>query len=92
MTIEVVDNEAESRFEARIAEQLAIANYRLENGVMTFTHTEVPEEFQGEGIGGQLAHAALEKARAKGVKVRPLCPFIADYIKRNPEFQDLLEK
>ena len=90
VNLKVIDNTEQNRFEARVAEQLAIADYRVVDNVMTFTHTEVPTEFRSQGIGQQLAHGALQLARKRGVKVKPLCPFIADYIERNPEFKDLL--
>ena len=87
---EVIDNTEQNRFEMRIADHPAVADYRITNNVMTFTHTEVPTEFRGQGLGQQLARGALEFARKRGVKVKPLCPFIAHYIEKNPEFRDML--
>jgi predicted GNAT family acetyltransferase len=66
------------------------SNYHLQDGVVTFMHTEVDPGFEGQGLGSTLAREALDDARARGLKVKALCPFIASYIKRHPEFQDIL--
>jgi uncharacterized protein len=79
------------RYEARIGDQLAgFAAYRLQPGHITFTHTEVDAAHAGGGVGGQLARAALDDARARGLRVTPLCPFIAAWIRRHPEYTDLV--
>jgi len=57
---------------------------------ITFTHTEVPEELEGQGIASQLARFALEDARACGLAVIPLCPFINAYIRRHQEYLPLV--
>jgi predicted GNAT family acetyltransferase len=53
------------------------------------THTEVPPEFEGKGVGSQLVKGALEIVKNDGKRVRPLCTFVAAYIKRHPEYQPL---
>jgi uncharacterized protein len=87
---DVRDNEALQRFELEADGHTAIACYRLDPGVITFTHTEVPSELSGRGIGSALARGALESARARGLKVVARCAFIGAYIARNPEFADLV--
>jgi len=87
---EVRDNVAAKRFELETEGGLAVANYRLEGDTMMFTHTETPRHLQGRGIASRLVRGALENARARGLRVRPLCSFVADYIRRHPEFQDLV--
>ena len=57
--------------------------------MITFVHTVVPTELSGRGVGSQLAHGALEAARAQRLKVVAECPFIAAYIAKHPEFADL---
>ena len=87
---EVRNNEAEHRYELEVDGALAIAAYRLRDGRITFTHTEVPDALEGRGIGSRLVKAALDDARARGLKVVPACPFVKRYIEKHPEFQDLL--
>lgn len=86
----VVHNEDERRFESTTDGLTAVTEYTLTDGVMVFTHTEVPPELEGRGIAGTLVRTALEHARTEDVSVRPVCPFVKSYIKRHPEFQDLV--
>lgn len=87
---DVRQNSAHHRFELDTDGHTAVAHYRLSPGVITFTHTEVPEALSGKGIGSRLARGALEAARAQGLKVVAECPFVRGYIAKHPEFADLL--
>lgn len=88
----VRDNRAKHRFEIGLGDgSFAIAQYRLAPGKITFTHTEVPPRHEGRGLGTQLIKAGLGAARAGRLKVVPLCPFFAAYIRKHPEEQDLLD-
>ena len=64
--------------------------YRASGNNLYLDHTEVPEALEGKGIGGQLAKAALEFAREKSLEVIPVCPFILSYLRRHPEFSDVV--
>ncbi|MDX6203037.1 MAG: uncharacterized protein QOJ83_2537 [Frankiales bacterium] len=89
--IEVVDNPERGRFEARSGGTLVgSAVYRTEPGRVVFVHTEVEPELQGQGIAQVLAAGALDQVRASGRQVVPRCPFIASYIRRHPEYEDLV--
>jgi predicted GNAT family acetyltransferase len=90
MTSTVRDNVRLRRFELEIDSALAQAAYSRRGDVITFTHTEVPDALAGRGVGSQLARGALEIVRAAGLKVVANCPFIAGWIARHPEFNDLL--
>jgi predicted GNAT family acetyltransferase len=88
----VRDNAALHRFELEVEGHVAFSVYRRSPGVVTFIHTEVPEALAGKGVGSKLAQGALEIVRGRGEKVIAECPFIASYIKKHREFQDLLAK
>ncbi|MEJ7709072.1 MAG: GNAT family N-acetyltransferase [Pyrinomonadaceae bacterium] len=88
--ITIQHNEAGKRFETRVGGQLAFVEYQMSGKTtIAFTHTEVPQGFEGRGIGSKLVHAALEHARGRSLKVVPLCPFVAAYVQRHAEYQDL---
>jgi predicted GNAT family acetyltransferase len=84
------DNPALKRFEFDLNGQTAVAYYERAPGVITFRHTEVPPELSGHGIGSKLVRGALEAARQQGLKVVAKCPFVAAYMAKHPEFNDLL--
>lgn len=86
----VRDNPAEHRFEIAIGDQIAKAEYRLSDGLITFTHTEVPKALEGRGLGKALVLAGLAAARERGLKVKPNCSFFAAYMKSHSETHDLL--
>ncbi|MES2991170.1 MAG: GNAT family N-acetyltransferase [Pseudomonadota bacterium] len=78
------------RFQARVDGQLCVADYRLTDGVMAVTHTEVPPALQGRGIAAALVRALLDHAAAHGLKVRPLCSYARAYMQRHPETAALI--
>jgi predicted GNAT family acetyltransferase len=89
--LEVVDNPTEQRFEARRdGRVVAFAQYRRVRGRLVFFHTEVDPAFEGQGIGSRLAAGALDDVRAHGLTIGVKCPFIAAYLQRHPEYEDLL--
>ena len=92
MNAEIRNNPTEYRYEVWAGGELAgYAQYVLSRGRIAFVHTEVDESYEGLGLGGRLARAALDDARARGLIVMPFCPFIAGYIERhNEEYGDLV--
>jgi predicted GNAT family acetyltransferase/glutaredoxin len=87
----IVNNEEKSRYELRLDDRLVgLAQYRRRNGRIVFTHTEVDESCSGRGFGSALVKAALDDAEREGAEVVPLCPFVADYIRRHPEYAGLV--
>lgn len=91
MAVEISDHPEQSRYEARQGADLAgIAGYERGDGVITFTHTDVPDAFKGQGVGSALARTVLDEARADGLAVVPQCPFIAGWIDRHPAYADLV--
>jgi uncharacterized protein len=87
----VRDNAEKRRFEIEIDGHLALADYRIRDGVMELYHTESPPALAGRGVASQLIRNALLSARTQGLKVRPACSFVVSYMKRHPEFADLVE-
>jgi predicted GNAT family acetyltransferase len=88
----VVMNAATQRFEATLGDELAFTEYVLHDGAMVLPHTVVPPAFEGRGVGSALAKAALGYARDRGLKVKPICPFIAGYIvKHADEWRDIVD-
>lgn len=88
----VINDEAASRFEARVEGKTAFLDYSRSPGEITLTHAETPEELEGRGIGSAMVRAALEFAREHNLTVIPRCPFTAWYIREHAEYQDLLRK
>jgi len=91
MTGTVRDNAAQHRFELETDGHTAYLYYRLESGVITLVHTEVPPALGGRGVGSTLVRGALDAIRAKGLKVIAQCPFVAAYMGKHPEFDDLVK-
>ena len=88
----VHDNPEQCRFEIDLGDgSLAIAEYTLPKGTIMFSHTEVPSKHEGKGIGTALIKAGLAAARERRLKVIPICPFFASYIKQHEEQHDLLD-
>jgi predicted GNAT family acetyltransferase len=87
---DVRHNTAAHRFEAGIAPHLAMLVYQVKSDALELVHTEVPEQYQGQGLGGKLATAALQWARESGRKVIPSCPYVRSYIGKHPEYADLV--
>ena len=90
MANSVRDNSAAQRYEMDVAGKSAFITYRRSGDVVTLLHAEVPHELSGSGVGSALVQGTLELARSQGQKVVPRCPFIANYIKKHTQFQDLL--
>lgn len=80
-----------SRYELRLDGRLVgLAAYRRRDRLLAFTHTEVDPACEGRGFGSALVGAALDDARREGLSVAPLCPFVAYYISRHPEYEGLV--
>ena len=90
--IKVTHNDAAGRFEAEVDNYLAEADYYRKGNKMIFTHTGVPRPIGGQGVANKLVKTALDYAREKNLEVVPLCSFVAVFIRRHPEYQDLVSK
>lgn len=88
--ISVTQDTQRSRYTATVDGVLCVLDYQLQDKVMTITHTGVPSQVGGRGIAAALTRHALDDARANGWKVRPLCSCAEVYMRRHPEYNDLL--
>jgi len=88
--LNIVNNTEKKRFEAQLdGDDLALIEYSIAGKNILYTHTEVPSEYEGQGIATQLAHAVMEYAKNEGFKVQALCPFVNKYVSENPEYHDI---
>jgi predicted GNAT family acetyltransferase len=86
-------NVTRSRFELEEMGETAYLEFDLDSaGWITLLHTEVPEALRGRGIAGELAKTGLEYARDNQLKVDVVCPLVANYISKHPEFEPLVGK
>ena len=90
MAAAVRDNKALGRFELDVEGAVAFANYRLAPSTVIITHTETPRMLRGRGIASELVQGALELIRADGLKVIAGCGFVVDYLRKHPEFADVM--
>jgi len=88
--MEIVDD-GKGRYQAAVPGGIAFIEYRLKPGAIVFTHTEVPEQSSGHGVGDALVRFVLDDARARGLAVVPLCPFVRAWIERHPDYKDLIK-
>ena len=89
--VQVTDNVSRRRFEVELAGEVAFAEYALEPGRMILPHTVIPPAFEGRGVASALARHAFGYARERGLSVVPTCPFMAAWVKKHPEAQDLVD-
>ena len=91
MQAEVQDNHARSRFELDAGDgAVAFLDYERRGDVVVLIHTEVPAALSGRGIGQRLVRGVLDAVRAEGRRIVPRCSFVAGYVARHPEYQDLV--
>ena len=88
---EVSDNANELRYELRGGDTLiGFINYRDEPDRRVLVHTDIDPKYEGGGYGSQLVKAALDDVRARGIKIVPLCPFVAAFLRRHPDYGDVV--
>jgi len=87
----VTDRPDQLRYEIEVDGEIAgFLLYRREPGVLELVHTDVDPKWEGQGVGAALVKGALDDVRARGLKMRPYCPFVAAYLRRHPEYEDLV--
>ncbi len=86
----VRDDGAARRYVLPLDGAKAFIDYHRADGVVSMLHAEVPQQYEGRGIGAAMVRGALLLARKAGEKVRPRCSFVVAYVRRHAEFDDLL--
>lgn len=85
---EVIHNPEATRFEIQLDDgQIARVEYDIAGNNIIFTHTEVPPEYEGQGLAGQMAKVALDYAVESGRKIQAFCPYMKRYVDQHPEYQ-----
>ncbi|MFD0788130.1 GNAT family N-acetyltransferase, partial [Micromonospora azadirachtae] len=92
MQFTVTDVPERDRFEARdeTGALAGLVTYQLTGTIIAYTHTEVDPAFEGQGVGATLARAVMDDARARGRTVVPICPFLAKWLTRHTEYDDIV--
>ena len=71
--------------------EVGFTEYHLRSGsIYFFVHTTIHDGFAGQGMGKRLAKAAMANVRTNGGSVVPLCPYIAAWLEKNPDYADLI--
>lgn len=90
---DLIVNTNENQYEFHVGNYVPKIEYILNNsGEIYLTHTEVPVALEGQGIGTQLVEKTLKDIDEKNLRLVPLCPFVAGYIKKNPEWRRIVMK
>ena len=90
--MDVVENPGQNRFELALDGGTALVAYRRDGERLVLVHTEVPEQFAGQGVGSKLAKGVFELLRASGRKAVVRCEFLAGWIAKHPEYADIVER
>ena len=91
MPAEISDNAALHRFELHVHGETAVLVYERTGHLLRLVHTEVPQILEGQGVGSKLVRAVLQFAQENSLNVVPLCPFVAQYMKRHPEYSAIVD-
>ncbi|HEY5970644.1 MAG TPA: GNAT family N-acetyltransferase [Pseudoxanthomonas sp.] len=91
MPLQIAHDTESGRFSTEVEEHPAELVYRRQGSRMIIEHTGVPNAIAGRGVAGELVRAALEYARAEGLRIVPACSYSAAYLQRHPEYADLID-
>lgn len=89
--MEIRNNQQDQRFETEVGGGLAFLRYRLGEGKISLLYVEVPPASRGQGIAAEITRTALEYAKAQNLRVTPICGYTVAYLRRHPEYQNLLD-
>ncbi|MCA5584941.1 MULTISPECIES: GNAT family N-acetyltransferase [Parabacteroides] len=90
---ELIDNTENHQYEFHIGKLVPKIEYiKSKNGEIYLTHTEVPVQLEGKGVGSQLVEKVLKDIERQELRLVPLCPFVAGYIKKHPDWRRIVMK
>ena len=92
MSYTLIDNSDKKQYEFQLSEHTPHIEYIKAKEKIYLTHTEVPMALEGQGIGTELVRQVLEDIKKKELTLVPLCPFVAAYIKKHPQWRELVLK
>ena len=90
--LEMVDNKEKQQFEMRVGDGLALIEYKQSPTAIFLVHTEVTSQLEGKGAATAIIEKALDYIDRNHLKLVPLCPLVAAYIKRHPEWNKVLDE
>ena len=90
--LEVIHNPSNNRFETWIDNHLSKLDYILDEDTIVMTHVGVFPEHRGQGVAGKLVEIALKYAEEKSLRVIPMCPYVAAFIRRHPQYIDITKQ
>ena len=90
MKYDIRNNQSRQRFETLVDDLLCVIDYELHDTNLSLTPVLVPKPLEGRGIAGELTRAALDWARTENYRVIPVCPYVQAWLRRRPDYQDLV--
>jgi hypothetical protein len=87
---QVIDEPAAQRLTLELEGGAVWTAYRRDGQVLALTHVEADPQLRGSGAAGRFMQAVVEYARAKGLKLRPICSYAVVWLKRHPEAADVM--
>lgn len=90
MKYDIRHHQDQQRFEVELENLLCVIDYQLNGKILTLPHVGVPQPLEGRGIAGELTRTALDWARTQNYRVIPVCPYVQAWLRRHPEYQDLI--
>jgi hypothetical protein len=91
--IEVMDATERSRYEILVDGTFAgFTHYQPLEGALVFDHTVIKEQFAGQGLASKLVRATLDDVRARQGRIVPLCEYVAGWLEKHPDYDDLVDR
>jgi predicted GNAT family acetyltransferase len=89
--VQLLNNVSQQQYELHLdGLRVSLASYLERGEVTVIPHTETLPAYGGRGLAGRLVAFALDDLRSRGRKLEPACPFVADFVRKHPDYQDLL--